>query len=54
MELNLIVFNDNNVGSLGTPLNIFVTLKCVRYQARITNRLVGVVELDVNFLAKLI
>lgn len=54
MELNLIVFNDNNVSSLGTPLNIFVTLKCVRYQARITNRLVGVVELDVDFLAKLI
>jgi len=54
MEFNLIVLDDNKVCSLGTPLNIFVTLKCVRYQARITNRLVGIVELDVYLLAELI
>jgi len=54
MELNLIVLDDNKVCSLGTPLNIFVTLQCVRYQARIPNRLVGIVELDMHLLAKLV
>lgn len=54
MEFDLIMLDNDQIGSLGTPLNILVTLQSVWDEVGVATGLVGVVELNVNLFAELV